>query len=183
MSAPTNSVLERIRQDIVSTLKGSGPSGAFTTANGFQNTVTDVVTPNPGLGNDTVDLRLVVLQGDSAKEEDCPETYLQFLQDFHVICMVVEPEDSTVDIDARLNSLASDVERILCLLRGDTVGHGALVGGQTRGGWAEDTLLDARRNVDADTTSHDGQIAVTVQVRFRVMYNNPMSSIYTYTGA
>jgi hypothetical protein len=183
MSAPTNSVLERIRQDIVSTLKGSGPSGAFTTANGFQNTVTDVVTPNPGLGNDTVDLRLVVLQGDATKEEDCPETYLQFLQDFHVICMVVEPEESTVDIDARLNSLASDVEVILTKARGDTVKHGENPGGQTRGGWAEDTLLDARRGVDADTTAHDGQIAVTVQVRFRVKYNDPMSSIYTYTGA
>ena len=62
------------------------------------------------------------------------------------------------------------------------LGHGATVGGQTRGGWAEDTLLDSRRNVDADTTSHDGQIAVTVQVRYRIQYNNPMASIYTYTG-
>jgi hypothetical protein len=183
MSAPTNSVLERIRQDIIATLQGNGPSGAFTTANGFQNTVTDVVTPNPGLGNDTVDLRLVVLQGDATKEEDCPETYLQFLQDFHVICMVVEPEESTVDIDARLNSLASDVEVILTKARGDTVKHGENPGGQTRGGWAEDTLLDARRGVDAALTAHEGQVAVTVQVRYRIAYNDPLTSIYTYTGA
>ena len=99
-----------------------------------------------------------------------------------MICMVAESENSTTDIDARLNSLASDVEVILTQARGDTVKHGENPGGQTRGGWAEDTLLDARRGVDAEMTAHEGQVAVTVQVRWRCKYNDPMSSIYTYTG-
>ena len=116
MSAPTVSVLERIALDIVQSL------GDLKTANAnYQNIVTDILRPNPGLGNEMVDRRLIVYQGEVVREWDCPETMTQWLQDFGVLCMVVESESSTTAIDSRLNSLATDVEQCLCLNRNPVV--------------------------------------------------------------
>jgi hypothetical protein len=155
-------VLERLALNIVATCQ------TISTTAGYKNTVADVVRPNPGIGNETQDKRLVVLQGDAVREAECPEMYTQWLQDFMVLCMVQESEGSATSVDTRLNSLAADVEYALCFSRAS----------QVRGGLAEDTILDARTYAPSDVAAHDGVVLVNVSVRYRTAYNNPLRSIY-----
>jgi len=164
LNAPgaSNSVIERMAQNIITTLQG------IATAAGYQNTVADVVRPAPGVGNQLNNMRLVVFQGGAAREQECPEQYTQWLQDFHVMCEVVESEGSATPVDQRLNSLACDVERALCLTRTS----------QTRGGLAEDTILDARTTIPCDPQAHDGAVLVNIGVRYRTRYNDPLTSVY-----
>ncbi len=166
----TVSVVERIALDIVLSLKD------ITTANGYQNSVADVLRPNPGIGNDVTDRRLIVVQEDPEKDADAPEQYNQWRQHFSILCMVQESETSTTAIDTRLNSLAADVESCLCKSRSTSGSPGH--GGQTRGGLAEDTILEARASVPADVSAHDGIVVVNVTVLYRTKYNDPMTSIY-----
>jgi hypothetical protein len=176
MTTPTLSILERIALDVVRSLAD------VTAANGYQNTVADVLRPNPGVGNDVIDRRLIVIQGPEVREWDAPEQYTQWLQSFLILSMVIESEASSTSIDSRLNSLAADVESCLAKSRAtltDPITH-ATYGGQTRGGLAEDTILAGRgKDVDADPAAHDGAVLVLVQVRYRTKYNDPLTSIYS----
>ena len=156
------SVLENITENIVGQLR------TITTANGYANDASGVVRPNPGLGHDMQDNLLVVIVGNAEREWDCPEQYCQWLQEYHILCMVVESETSTTSIDARLNSIRADVESALCLQRES----------QTRGGLAEDTILQGAEIAHSDVLAHDGVVMVNVAVRYRTQYNNPYASIY-----
>ena len=160
-------VVERIALNILATL------GTITKSAGYS---VDALPcrPNPGVGDSLANGRMMLFSVEpQGPEEDRPQLYTQWLQEFYIACEVVESETSATSIDARRNQVRADVEFALC--------HDTDLGTRPnagRGGWAEDTLVQAPIVPAVPANAHEGLIIVVVAVRYRTMWNDPFTSIY-----
>ena len=145
-------VVELIAQNIVTALQG------VTITAGYTNTLT--VERRKPHGNDPIRNGLAVLfQGDPDESQGEPTQRKEWVQPFHVLLCAIEPENSEVSIDARLNSLRADVEK-------------ALMASPNRGGYAVDTTIRAPHIA---TNAHgDAQgVVVNFDVKYRTSYTDP----------
>jgi hypothetical protein len=108
------------------------------------------------------DQLVIVHQGQPAVVADTAQQHKEWLLPIELICVVDEPESSSIAIDERLNSLRADVEKIL------------LVDIQ-RGGYATDTIITDPEYGPTDAGAKSGMVSVNVNVKFRTLYADPYS--------
>lgn len=143
-------ILEQITQNIVDELK------LVTVANGFDN---DLIVERPlQEGNPPKD-RLVVVFQTSVDELEPPLGHKWWNQSYAIVCFVRESETSAVNLDTRINSIKSDVEK---KLRQDN----------SRGGLAVETELRPPLIFEQEGASG---VVVNVDVSYRVLEDNPYS--------
>lgn len=158
-------VIQRIVADLLYTL------GEVKPANGYADTLIPTL-PNPGMGNALQDGRVIVFIGDAEKQEP-PLGYSQWLQHFHLVCEVVEPESSATSIQERQDRMRAQIEYALA-------GNAASWTRSLHEGspLAEDTLLEGAVYGVVDSEAHDGEIQINIGVLYRTHLNNAFVSLY-----
>jgi len=150
----SDSIREQIVQNIVTTL------GGITTGGGYANTVASVTRPNPGLGKEFSDLTLVVHQGDPDPQPGNIQLGREWVLPVQIICPVEESTTSSTPIDARLNSIAADVEKILMV---DT--H--------RSSLAIRTEIGPQDYAPIEPDAHIGAVTININIHYRTRWNDP----------
>lgn len=119
------SILEQIADDLLVTIAG------INTAAGYDNTLTVERARQRYNFNDgpNQDNHVVIHQEDPASMERAPLNRASWMQPFWCVAYVLEPEESGVAMDTRINSTRADIEK-------------ALMVDPTRNDKAADTIID-----------------------------------------
>jgi hypothetical protein len=145
-------IVELIAQNIATAL------ATVTVANGYANTL--IVERRKPAGNAPVRDGLAVLfQGDPEAGSGQPLQRREWRQPFHVLLCATQADSESGNIDARLNSLRADVEKVL-------------LAAPNRGGYAVDTELQPP-HFATNTHGDVEAVVVTVEVTYRTAWNDP----------
>ena len=148
-------VLSRITADVVSTLEQVN-----TTSYSLNLHVTE---PDAVTGTETKDGRCVVtLGGVTRVEEGVPLHFTKYVQAYD---LTIRSESNTTPISELLAIAAADVTR-------------AIAADITRGGLAEDTIIEAPSFEYASKEANSGVVVVPISVHYQTYYNNPFRSRY-----
>jgi hypothetical protein len=147
------SIREQIRDNLMTTL------ATISTSSGYANTVT--VEARQQWGNAPADRKIVLWQLDPTEEQDGPLGYKQWSQPYAAIAYAVESESSSTAIDERINSLVSDIAKVLMV-------------DPHRGNLAIDTITGVPENIDDESGALAG-VVFNFTVRYRHNETDPTS--------
>lgn len=151
-------VLSRITADVVSTLQDVDTTSYSLTLH--------VTEPDAVTGTETKDGRCVVtLGGVTRVEEGVPQAMTKYIQSYDLTIVRIRSESNTTPISELLALAAADVTR-------------AIAEDITRGGLAEDTIIEAPSFEYASKEANSGVVVVPVLVHYQTYYNNPFRSRY-----
>ena len=137
----------------------------ITTANGYNQTVAEVVRPTRLGGVKPENNLLVLQQGDPVRDDDAntPHMYLQWIQPFTVDCFIIPSDKSETAVETAINRIRADVEKVA----------------RANAQWdslALDTRIGDPMHFPPDAGAFDG-VRVVLEVLYRTLEDDPYAQI------